>query len=721
MHKPTGNEPPQTLPFNLLDSGKDEILAGGDTWNSDIILPGTPQKAFRLLRGSDSVWTLEQLDGTEVLLNKGKVPKGSCPIANGDCIRVGEWTLQYWDGVLESIAEGIQDGFPVRIEDLSVVCDGLVILENICFSVNSGEFVGILGPSGCGKSSLIERIANLADWTQGRIDLGLDEKGGPILAKEHSFEIAYVPQDAHKGLHENLTVWQELDCHMRLRTSASPTDANRKSGALAVLGLSSERDKRVGDLSGGQKRRLAFALALLQRPKLVLLDEPTSGLDPAAEASLMKHLEKLSRQGCTVICSTHMLANLDKFSHVLILDAKGTQREYLTPKQLAARNDEGLVAFYERLSAEKRHTLEGTKDSAKRVNVLQHLKALACDLIARLESTCEASRPRTIRGYIVRQWHELTSPIVKSFTTNDRKSSVGKINTIGRMWSAIKEGRSVAWQFFILPLAMAFFIRFGLRDKFTDSIHDYTVATFCACLASFWLGMSNAVRLLVSERIPGRCLEGLDGVGVFRYIFAKFSWCFLCALVQSAVFLALYYFWKTFKPCSGGDVVRIEPVGISAHFFVLALVHWMGGGVGLAVSAVTAKETTALTWVPLIGLVVLLFGAPVLEPGEAASNEWEGKEKKQPVASLICKNVMPCNPAEVVLDAKYEEFEINDGRFIPVPKEKQVRKDDKDDEDKNRHANPIVILLIRALAYLLSCFIISVVAQPINESGWKGR
>lgn len=251
-----------SLTFDLGKTEKDVVLVGSDDWDPDFYLPETPRRAFSLRRepasvvgGSDvpegSAWRLVPEPDVDVCLNREHIgPEGKI-VSNGDCIRVGNLTIQYWDGLLETLPGGMFEGLPIRVRNLSVVRGKDRILDHIGFSVGSGAFVGILGPSGCGKSSLIQRLAGLADWSEGEIDFGNDADGNPIRIGDRKSEIAYVPQDAHKGLHDNLSVWQELGCHMHIRSAASPTDRKRKTGALSVLGLSAERDKRVGDLSGG--------------------------------------------------------------------------------------------------------------------------------------------------------------------------------------------------------------------------------------------------------------------------------------------------------------------------------------------------------------------------------------------------------------------------------------------------------------------------------------
>ena len=700
---------PQTLPFDLGASKKAEIVAGSDTWDSDIILAGTSTRVFSLRRHDSGIdWTLIPESGAQVLLNNSPANPAGTIVSNGDCIQTGDWTLQFWDGVVESIPEGMFEGFAVRVKNLSDARDGKVILDKIEFTAEGGEFVGILGPSGCGKSSLIQRIAGLAKWSEGSIDLGEDSTGQPIAVAGHEAQIAYVPQEAHKGLHEELSVWQELDCHMRIRSKASATDDVRKSGALAVFGLSGERNKRVGDLSGGQQRRLAIALAILQRPRLLLLDEPTSGLDPAAEAALMGYLAKLSKQGCTIICSTHMLANLDRFSRVLVLDTKGAQVDFTEPSKLLGSCQGNLLGLYGKLSSARRMEAATAHTSFRQrlTNRLLSARKQVGIFAKGLWSTCDASRFRTILGYTLRQIHEHTAPMRRAFVSDwDAGTDESAFSITRKLAQSAWAGRSTIWLFAGLPLLMAFAIRYGLREKFTGLFSDYTVVTFCSCLAAFWMGMSHAVRMLVGERIPGRCLERLDGVGTFRYVTAKFAWCVVAAIIQSTFFLFPFIFWKTYASDAGITAIY-EPSGFVIHLLVLSAVHFMGGCVGLSISAMSRKETTALTWVPLVGMLVLLFSTPVLHPGKYAENE-----PAKSIPMRICRKLMPCNPAEVILDRQCEELDV--GTLKPAPNGGNT----KPPYDKKSWP----IFFTRLGSYFLLGFLATTLFQRLNESEWEGR
>ena len=719
---------PETLPFHLDAAGVGEVLVGGNSWDSHVILPGAPLRCFVLKRLSENEpkWRLFPETDDVVTLNRAGVPADGADMANGDCIRVGKWTLQFWDGWIERLPEDVLDGFPVNIHTLSDTRGGQIILDNIDFSVHSGEFVGILGPSGCGKSSLIQRIAGVATWAEGTIDFGTETDGCTRWIPGHETEVAYVPQDASKGLHEELTVWQELSCHLLLRSAPSSTDGPRMSGALQVLGLQEERDKRVGDLSGGQQRRLAIALALLQRPRLLILDEPTSGLDPAAEAELMKFLGKLSKQGITVICSTHMLANIDQFSRVLVMDKAGKQKAFTEPQRLVEDNGGSLLGLYKTLTAATRRSAiseEVPSGTGIRRRVATFLRKIGRFFLLMWKELndlwkevwtkpmpCGAAFRRMVCGYILRQCWELTGPMLRAmrkFRHQSQSNASFKIGWKTRRYSrSLTDGMTALWHLVFLPLLMAAMLRFALRMKFDGLETTYAVVTFCASLAVFWLGMSHAVRLLVGERIPGRCLERLDGIGIGPYLVAKWLWCGLFALVQTSVFLVPFLLWQT-RPEVG---TCYEPKGFPVHLLVLSIVHWMGGAVGLAVSAIARREATALSCVPLLGMVALLFSSPVLDYKPQPEEEKETAS----CAEVLARDWMPCNPAQVLLFDRYEELEVSEKGELICAKRPGTPSHTASREDWKT-------ICRRFLLYFSVSLAVAVVFQRLNEKKWEGR
>jgi len=191
-------------------------------------------------------------------------------------------------------------------------------VDGIDLTVQPGEIYGFLGPNGAGKSTTVHMLTTLLPPTAGSARVGgLDvERQGPQVRKL----IGAALQEA--ALDPNLTARE----HMKLQTSLhglpKAERASRGDELIERVGLSDAADRRVGGYSGGMKRRLDLALALVHRPRVLFLDEPTTGLDPQSRSSLWHEVTRLSvEEGMTVFLTTQYLEEADQLaSRVGIID-----------------------------------------------------------------------------------------------------------------------------------------------------------------------------------------------------------------------------------------------------------------------------------------------------------------------------------------------------------------------------------------------------------------
>ena len=192
------------------------------------------------------------------------------------------------------------------------------LLSEITFRLPRSHFAAILGPSGCGKSTLIKAIAGIREHTLGTIHWN-----GRDLATEKDMdphEIGYVPQFSIG--HSLLTVDESVESALRLRVASLASEElnNRNNHVLQSLGLEDIADRRVGLLSGGQKRRLALAMEMVSSPHLLLCDEATSGLDPKSEDEIVRLMHALSRADDRIVLSvTHSLQHVALYDSVIVL------------------------------------------------------------------------------------------------------------------------------------------------------------------------------------------------------------------------------------------------------------------------------------------------------------------------------------------------------------------------------------------------------------------
>ena len=195
--------------------------------------------------------------------------------------------------------------------------ESLFLLSDVNFCIPRGHFVAIVGPSGCGKTTLLKAIAGIKETTSGSFFWE-----GRDLAEDGDFEpyeIGYVPQ--FSIAYEELTVDENVESSARLRVDADDDELDDIiDSVLEETGLSEIADRPVKLLSGGQKRRLALAMELVSRPRILLCDEVTSGLDPRSEREIVELLHQLSmKDGRIVISVTHSLAQMELYDSIIVM------------------------------------------------------------------------------------------------------------------------------------------------------------------------------------------------------------------------------------------------------------------------------------------------------------------------------------------------------------------------------------------------------------------
>ena len=209
-----------------------------------------------------------------------------------------------------------------------------VLLDQVSFSVNEGEFVAVIGTSGSGKSTLLKLVAGIYEqhlgdiFWQGR-NLVHDEDMSPS-------DVGYIPQ--FSIAYDYLTVWENIESAMQLRVKGLNREkrSQRIERILKETGLASIQDRLARLLSGGEKRRLALAMELVGNPVLLLSDEVTSGLDPTSEDDIVNLLHRLSRSDKRIVMSvTHSLDHIHLYDRVLVMHA-GQLVYNGRPEELAA-------------------------------------------------------------------------------------------------------------------------------------------------------------------------------------------------------------------------------------------------------------------------------------------------------------------------------------------------------------------------------------------------
>jgi lipooligosaccharide transport system ATP-binding protein len=211
---------------------------------------------------------------------------------------------------------------------------GYVAVDGVDVDVQRGEVFGFLGPNGAGKTTTMRMIACVSPVTGGDLSvLGMDPRhDGPAIRAR----LGVVPQE--DNLDTELTVWDNLLIYGRYFGLPVSVIRERAAELLRFARLDDRRDSRVDPLSGGMKRRLTIARALINRPDLLLLDEPTTGLDPQARHLLWERLYRLKRDGVTLVITTHYMDEAEQLCDRLVIMDEGRIVAEGSPRQLIDRH-----------------------------------------------------------------------------------------------------------------------------------------------------------------------------------------------------------------------------------------------------------------------------------------------------------------------------------------------------------------------------------------------
>lgn len=188
----------------------------------------------------------------------------------------------------------------------------LTALDRVSLEIRAGELIGLLGPNGAGKSTLVNLLTGLRRPTSGTVTLFGGRPSDPV----HRQALGVTPQET--GLPPTLRVRECVD----FVAAHYPSPADRDE-LLERFGVAELRDRQIGGLSGGQKRKIAVALAFAGRPRLVLLDEPTTGLDVEARRALWDAIRDFHAGGGTVLLTSHYLEEIEALAQRVVVIGQG--------------------------------------------------------------------------------------------------------------------------------------------------------------------------------------------------------------------------------------------------------------------------------------------------------------------------------------------------------------------------------------------------------------
>lgn len=191
------------------------------------------------------------------------------------------------------------------------------VLKGLSLAIPRGKFYSLLGPNGAGKSTTINCIAQLLKPDSGEISIhGINTKENSAKAKTF---IGVVPQEI--ALYEELSAWENLEFWGKLNNVPYAAIQERGRYILEKFGLYDRKDEKIKTYSGGMKRRINIAVALLHDPELILMDEPTVGIDPQSRNNIYEFIEDLKKKNKTILYTTHYMEEAQRFSDLIgVLD-----------------------------------------------------------------------------------------------------------------------------------------------------------------------------------------------------------------------------------------------------------------------------------------------------------------------------------------------------------------------------------------------------------------
>jgi ABC-2 type transport system ATP-binding protein len=269
----------------------------------------------------------------------------------------------------------------VEVKDLVKKYGGQVAVNGISFAIREGDIFGLLGPNGAGKTTTLSMLATLLMPTSGAITLaGCD---AVREAEKVKALVGIVPQELALyptlSAHDNLIFFGEM---YGLRGRALKL---RVQEVLEIVGLRDRADDAIETYSGGMKRRINLAAGLLHRPKLLFLDEPTVGVDPQSRNYIFENVERLNREGMTILYTTHYMEEAERLCQRVGIMDHGRIITLDTPKNLVAMlgggvihigtrgNLDGLVSQLNRLPAIKSVQFVDHKLSVQTTNATEAL------------------------------------------------------------------------------------------------------------------------------------------------------------------------------------------------------------------------------------------------------------------------------------------------------------------------------------------------------------
>jgi ABC-type multidrug transport system ATPase subunit/pSer/pThr/pTyr-binding forkhead associated (FHA) protein len=595
-------------PFSRKTFQQKNPLTVGRATDNDIRLDGLQVSNYHArVSNRDGETLIEDVDSTNGVYVNGSRITRRVSVGENDTIQIGPFLLL-------ADAEGVavlDTRSKTRIDaiDITKVVPNrsgggdVKLLDDVDISIQPNEFVGLLGPSGAGKSTLMDALNGMRPASDGCVLINSQDLYEHLDALKQS--IGYVPQD--DIIHRELTVYRTLYYVARLRLSRDVSAAEVDqivNEVMDVTGLAERRDVPVGQLSGGQRKRVSIAVELITKPSIIFLDEPTSGLDPATEEKIMKLFRQIAESGRTVVLTTHAMENVKLFDKIVVL-MRGKLVFYGAPfEALEHIQADSFKDLYDKLEAPIEHRLARlpTLKSNASAEQKRHYK-LQKEQVA--EEVAEDWKQRFMEtpqyqrnileplGSLKGKAHS-AAPAKRSHTVTD---ALRQWSTLARRYMEVLRHDKFNLLILFGQSPIVAFLTYLVVAS--DGPRDFSY--FVLALVAVWFGTSVAAREIIRERaVYNR--ERMVNLGLLPYVGSKL---FVLSLIVGLQCILLFGTLKLF------DLTGVMPMpgdymGLP-QLAVMILTGIVGISVGLLVSAVVKTSEMATSLVPLLLIPQILF------------------------------------------------------------------------------------------------------------------